>query len=341
MVSLIEMGKEKQLQEVWFQLGLMLLLFVMFIIDFEKDHTRIDWRNAPLFLNYVTASLLINYWLLPGYFYKRKFVGFGLFFVLIITGVILCEELIMEKIFFPDTRGKGFPGILFTLIEVTPVILILSGAKFAWDAHKKMLEVNELKKAMIDSELQLLRSQVSPHFLFNNLNNLYAHAVDQSPQTPKIVLELSSMLRYMLYDCKETHVLLEKEIDHLNSYIQLNELHVGNRGRVHFDAEDYNRSLLISPMILIVFVENAFKHSLSSLAENIDIDVEIKTNGDTLYFKCENNFEINTNTADLGEGIGLDNVQSRLELLYPGKHELKMVKDAPRFVVELELNLKA
>lgn len=308
-------------------------------MDFGGDETELDWREALFYLNYVLATMLINYWLLPKYFYPRKYVQFGVLFVLIITGVILCEELILEKVFYPDTRGSGFPGVFYTLIEVMPVILILSGSKFAWDAHLKVSEVNELKQAMVDSELQLLRSQVSPHFLFNNLNNLYAHAVNQSEETPKIILELSSMLRYMLYDCRESHVLVGKEIDHLNSYIQLNKLHVGERGRVHFDAENVDRSLLIAPMILIVFVENAFKHSLSSMAEQIDIEVQLRTEGGKLFFRCKNDFQKITNTTSLFEGIGLENVQSRLKLLYGDKHQLLMDSEVPSFIVELEMKL--
>ena len=203
-----------------------------------------------------------------------------------------------------------------------------------------MSEVNRLKELVVDSELQLLRSQVSPHFLFNNMNNLYAHAVEQSPDTPGIILELSAMLRYMLYDCREPNVLLGKEIDHLNNYIRLNQLHVGERGKVHFDTNGVDESLLIAPMILIVFVENTFKHSLSSMTEGIEIDIRIRTEGNRLIFRCENRFDELTNTDSLVKGIGLENVKSRLKLLYEGRHRLSIISQAPKFLVELEIDLE-
>lgn len=119
--------------------------------------------------------------------------------------------------------------------------------KLAWDASVKQREVNELKDLIKESELQFLKSQINPHFLFNNLNNLYSYALDNSPKTPSIILELSSVLRYMLYDCKENFVPLAKEIKHLKNFTALNELQIEDRGSVRFETENLGGNYTIAP----------------------------------------------------------------------------------------------
>ena len=229
--------------ELLFQLALAMLLGFLYVFDMGHDRvTRFDPNRVSFFVLYFLTSIVIGYWLLPQFLYRRKYILFVLLLVSLITSVILIEELILEQIFYPDTRGKGFPGIIFTLGEIMPAILILTGFKFVWDALKSKREVKDLKQAMVESELNLLRSQVSPHFLFNNLNNLYAHAVEQSPETPKIILELSAMLRYMLYDCKEPYVELNKEKEHLKAYIAYMSLHVGDRVRLKSTWQNYRRT---------------------------------------------------------------------------------------------------
>lgn len=129
-----------------------------------------------------------------------------------------------------------------------------------------------------DSELQFLKSQINPHFLFNNLNNLYSHAIENSPKTPSIIIELSSVLRYMLYDCKENYVSLEKEISHLKNFTELYKLQIEHRGNIQFKTDTFeNSKFKIAPLILMVFIENAFKHSTSNQSDNIHITINVKT----------------------------------------------------------------
>ena len=148
---------------------------------------------------------------------------------------------------------------------------MLSGFKFGWDALGKQQEVDELKIAVKESELQFLKTQINPHFLFNNLNNLYSYAIEQSPETPEIILELSGLLRYMLYECKEDFVPLTKEVDQLENFISLSEMQVEERGSVKFSTQNILANFKIAPLILIVFIENAFKHSTASQVDNLSL----------------------------------------------------------------------
>jgi two-component system LytT family sensor kinase len=223
-------------KEVVFQILLHVVLFVFF--SFDKNEPSIQEFKIVTFINYALGAFVINYVLLPRFFYKKNYLLFFLSVAVIATAVIMIEELVLEAVYYPDTRGKTFHGIVYSLLDVMPVIMILAGFKFAWDASKKQLEVDELRSSVKESELQFLKSQINPHFLFNNLNNLYSYAIEESPKTPSIILELSSVLRYMLYDCKEKYVVLPKEINHLKNFTQLNELQIEERGTVSFKTEN-------------------------------------------------------------------------------------------------------
>ena len=179
-----------------------------------------------------------------------------------VIAVIIVEEMVLEPLLFPGTRrGNEFPGIYVSLLGVLPVMCILSGFKFGWDALKKQAQIDELESTIQESELQFLRNQINPHFLFNNLNNLYSYALQESPKTPEIILEMSGVLRYMLYESKEQFVSLKKELEQLGNFILLYKLQIEDRGEVRFNVDKIEGEYKIAPLILIVFIENAFKYS--------------------------------------------------------------------------------
>jgi len=327
-------------REIIFQVVLHLVVFIFFTYDRENPQLKV--YDVWYFLSYALAAFGINYLLLPRFFYKKKYLPFIIYVALIIAAVILVEELLIEQIYFPDTRAKRFPGVFYTMLGILPVIAILSGFKFGWDALGKQREVEDLKLAVQESELQFLKSQINPHFLFNNLNNLYAYAIENSPKTPEIILELSGVLRYMLYECREKYVPLTKEITQLENFINLNELQIEDRGKVHFKANNIKEGYRIAPLILIVFIENAFKHSTASQSKDIliEVDVSLEDKG-VLTFNCKNSFKPQTNTDNLANGIGLQNVQKRLELLYPEAYNLELDNDGSFYVVRLTMDLTA
>lgn len=326
-------------KEVIFQILLHIVLFLFF--SFDRNQPQIQEFKVVAFLNYALGALVINYVLLPNFFYRKKYLLFSLYVAIMVAVIIAVEELVLEQIYFPDTRGKRFPGVIYSLLDVMPVITILAGFKFAWDASKKQLEVEELRTSVKESELQFLKSQINPHFLFNNLNNLYSYAIEQSPKTPSIILELSSVLRYMLYDCKEDLVALTKEIEHLKNFTLLNELQIEERGKVTFNTENIKSDYRIAPLILTVFIENAFKYSTASQSKDISIDIEINVSEQgMLEFKCKNSFMPMGNTDNLSRGIGLQNVKKRLQLLYPDAHELSIRNEDGLYSVLLKMQLK-
>jgi two-component system LytT family sensor kinase len=326
-------------KELLFQILLHGLVFSFYFFD-KNENPQIQPYHIPFFLNYAIAAFFINYFLLPRFYYRKRYLPFFIGLAITITAVIVMEEAVLEKIYFPDTKGQGFPGVFYSLFDVLPIIVILSGFKFAWDALRKQKEVEELRAAVQDSELQFLKSQINPHFLFNNLNNLYAYAIEQSPKTPQIILELSAVLRYMLYECKEAYVPLAKEVEQLANFTRLYELQIEERGEVRFHTHGIQPDYQIAPLILIVFIENAFKHSQASQSDNIKIDIEVKSGEDgVLYFHCKNNYQEGSNMDKLSNGIGLKNVKKRLALVYPGTHQLRIKKTDTVYEVDLVLQL--
>lgn len=338
MVQVLIKNKTKT-WEVLVQLSLILVVFVFYV--FDHHDAIIEGHEIAFYLNYVLAAVIINNILMPRLLYKKKYLGFSLTLLILIGLVIFIEEGVIEKIYFPDTRGTRFPGVFYNLLSAMPTITILVGGKFAWDALVQKKKLDELESLVKESELQYLKSQVNPHFLFNNLNNLYAYALEESKRTPQIILELSGILRYMLYECKEAYVPIQKELEHLENFINLSKLQFEGRGKVHYQvAEDCFDGKVIAPLILSVFVENAFKHSSASLSENIDIDIQIiHTTNNELQMICVNTFDEQSNVSDLSKGIGLNNVKKRLELLYPDKHELFIQSENNLYRVNLRLKL--
>ena len=332
------MNKIVSTKEIFYQVVVHILLFLTIAVTMRDPDIHLG--EILIFINYAIAAFIIGFIIVPRFYKDRKVSVLILTTVLVVFLSILVEELFLEKIFFPDNRGKTL-NIFFTILQVFPKIMMLVGFKLGWEALVMRQEMEKLKDLARQSELQFLQSQINPHFLFNNLNNLYSYAIEGSDRTPDIILQLSDLLRYMLYECKDDYVLLSKDLSQLENFISLNELQIENRGKVNYSFIGNDMNYVIAPLILIVFVENAFKHSVSSLTDKIDIDVKVEVSQEgALYFNCKNNFANNSNTDSLAKGIGLDNVRKRLELIYGANYELKCEADNDVFEVSLSINLQ-
>ena len=203
------------------------------------------------------------------------------------------------------------------------------------DEKKKEFLLAEKGKA--NAELQLLKAQVHPHFLFNTLNNIYSFSLENSAKTPDMILKLSSLLSYVLYDCKANEVLLEKEIDTMKNYIDLERERYANRLEVSINIEGDIKGKYITPLLILPFLENAFKHGTSEQLEKPWLSMDISVN--QKMFRCKIANSKNEEILKGNGGIGIHNVQKRLDYLYSGRHELKFVDEGNFFVVSLKLEL--
>ncbi len=202
-------------------------------------------------------------------------------------------------------------------------------------------EKKELESQTLQSELNFLKSQINPHFLFNTLNSLYALTLKKSDLAPEIVLKLSEMMRYMLYDCNEKEVNIEKEITYIKNYLELEKLRHGRNIAISFDIEENVGNQKIAPLLLIPFIENAFKHGTSHLVSNAYVDVKLSCSSYQIEMQVKNSKSpsVPKNEFRKNGGIGLMNVRRRLDILYPGNHVLTITESPAEYSVELKINI--
>ncbi len=210
---------------------------------------------------------------------------------------------------------------------------------------KKWAEQRHINEALIKekvaAELSLLKSQVQPHFIFNTLNNIYMLSLKNSPLTSDMIYRLSALLSYMLYDTKRTFIEIEKEIDYVKNYINLEKIRYGERLDVQLNVFNNVRGVMVTPLLFLPLVENAFKHGVSNAVDDSWIHIDISLKKKTLVFKVENSVIKEKYTAnDFGSGLGLENLKRRLEILYPNRHELKVMNDDCSYLATLKINFE-
>lgn len=233
------------------------------------------------------------------------------------------EELLKYEVYFWTF------AVLFwsTLIGV-----ILAQGFDRWESYKRLK--NEHAKA----ELSLLKSKVDPHFFFNTLNNLYGLTVEKSEKAPDVILKLSDIMRYVIYDGDEERVSLKKEIEYLEKYIEIHKIRFKKQVDIIFEKDIENESEQIAPLMLVTLIENAFKHGIEQLADNAYLNIDLTVQKGKLVFLVENNFK--ERDKKKRSGIGLKNLQKRLQLIYPKKHSIELQKNDLVFTAKLNLMLR-
>ncbi|MCX6269059.1 MAG: histidine kinase [Bacteroidetes bacterium] len=221
------------------------------------------------------------------------------------------------------------------LVTIYGIYALLIQLAIGWFDTQKLKTELMLEKQ--SGELALLRSQINPHFLFNTLNNIYSLVYKKSEDAPEAVMKMSSIMRYMLYDATTDSVLLEKEIEYLKSFIELEKLRIRHKEFVELNISGNVEGRTIAPMLLIPFVENAFKHGSRSVT-NPGIRINLTLEANKILFEVSNHVRKNTTiTKDQVGGIGLTNIRRRLNLLYTGKHQLEISADEEMYHVKLIL----
>ena len=198
----------------------------------------------------------------------------------------------------------------------------------------------QLQRENTESQLQLLKAQVHPHFLFNTLNNIYSHTQGNSPIASKLVMGLGDMLRYMLYECNQPFVPLNKELQMIRDYVTLEKIRYGNRLDVQLNVPSDTSNLMIAPLLLLPFVENCFKHGASQMLDQPWISLQVTIENTVMKMKLVNGKAEDYQPQKTSHGIGISNVRKRLELIYPEKFELDIQEEEEVYIVNLKLNLE-
>ncbi len=284
---------------------------------------------------------LTNYILIPRFLYKKKYADFISLFILLIVASALLKVYLMSEIFNRPQLFSLSGNLKERLYEnvISDFFLVVAGAAFRliFDYIKMQQRLAEIAKEKAETELNFLKSQINPHFLFNSLNSVYFLINKDNLQARNALHKFSEMLRYQLYEAGDARIPVEKEIAYLKDYVDLQQLRKDERYSVQFNCAGDVKGFQIEPLLLIPFVENAFKH-ISHSSEKINfIKLDMNRSNGTLLFSIENSKETERITTQKQGGIGLANVKRRLELLYPGKHELDIDETDNTFSVKLKL----
>jgi two-component system LytT family sensor kinase len=324
------------------------LLFYTYFFGFDSYNFSYV-LSFSLFLMPITivTTYVFIYKIIPEYLIKKHYFLFVLYsiYTFIISAYLIVISVFYGLIYLSNFKYADMAPIsrnlLFVAISVYLVVIVVSAFKLLKLNLKHAEQTNKLESKIIETQLLLkeqelnyLKMQIHPHFLFNTLNTLYGFALKKSDELPEMVLKLSNLLDYLLYKVDKPFVFLLDDIDHLKDYIELEKIRFNNTLNIKLIIENISKDAKIAPMLLLPFVENSFKHgALKKGFLNIIISISCKDK--KIYFYIENT---NKESEVSSKGIGLENIKKRLDLLYKSHYELKITKDNEIFKVELILN---
>jgi len=295
-------------------------------------------------LNIVITYLTI-YYLIPRYILRKKYIQFFLLFTfslglyyLVRTGL---NYILVTKNIWPEAQGNQEPFTVIHVVELTIgtiyVIALVSAIKLTYDWVNEKKRNEDLQRIQLETELNFLKSQIQPHFFFNTLNNLYALVIKQSPNAANVVMKLSEIMQYVLYEVKEPKISLMKSINYLYSYLELEKLRYGERVKSEISIDGSIDDIEVPPLLFLPFLENCFKHGTGH-HEDIKVVIDFVVKDNFLYFTVTNNYVKNNEKAPK-HGIGIENVKRRLQLLYGSSYSLKTKTKENLYTVNLKLPL--
>ncbi|MDP5171427.1 MAG: histidine kinase [Bacteroidia bacterium] len=306
--------------------------------DNEKFLTFSTWM-LPISFAQIPFFFFNTEWLIPGVF-KQRGVAAYLLSLVAITAVFSVVTHVYKEL-LPDTVRFRENHWYWSIMPTVFIVAVSTGYGFIVYLLDQEKGRQEEQQERLTSELSFLRSQISPHFIFNILNSIVYLIRTKSDQAETVTIKLSELMRYMLYTPQEEQIPLEQELDYLGNYVALQQTRFEEDVKIRFVREGIGSALFIEPMILIPFVENAFKHGVGMITDPV-IEVLSKVEGEVLTFEVRNKFSPDlSEDKDNSSGIGLKNVRRRLELLYPGKHDLFIQEVDGWFEVQLRLTPRA
>lgn len=314
--------------------------------------------SFPLFIKSVAINILfatavyINlYFLLPRFLKKKNYVFYFFWLVLLLSSLSLLLQFIFifplkgitsynpdASIFNVNLHSAYFFSILFYVVITTFLKLVKDWISLQ-DLNLKLVKIEQQK---LEAELNTLKGQLNPHFLFNSLNNIYSLSLVKSEKVPVLILKLADMMRHIIYESREKFIPIEKELEFVSNFIELQRIRTSEKTIINFEIKGKIPSSKIAPLLFEPFIDNAFKHGLPGTEKNDFIEIVFDlTTDNKLHFFIRNNYHDKFISKKKNSGIGLDNVQQRLKMLYhPEEFDLQIIKNDDIFTVSLELLLK-
>ncbi len=296
----------------------------------------------------IATTYVATYVLIPEYLVKKRYLNFITysFYTLIISSYLVFVSVFFSLIYLSNFEyadmNPATKNVLFIMTAIYLVVIIVSAFKLLKLNLEQASKTKSLQTKILDTqlklkeqELQYLKMQIHPHFLFNTLNTLYGFALKKSDQAPEMILKLSNLLDYVLYQIEKPNVLLTEEIRHIQDYIDLEEMRFNETLEVSTHFQTTSKDVSIAPMLLLPFVENSFKHG-SIEHGKLKINIELECTQSDLHFKITNTHKPKSVSKN---GIGLENIKKRLDLLYPDQYALIINDNTSLYKVDLKIHL--
>jgi len=319
----------------WILFNLVYLLLILQVMPPEQAVVRMAYASVlSLALAYINW-----FYLIPQFFYSKKYLAYFLITILIIFIFSWIRVWIEDQTMNILPQMKQLPAIRYAFILFSHLIIWILSSLFRLLQDFLVSQRNEadLKTGKLETELKLLKAQINPHFLFNTLNNIYSLVYLKSDQAAPMLLKLSGILRYMLYEADTSRVPITKEIEYLNDAIDLHLLNPADRDKVKIDILNEAPDLMIEPLLFINFLENSFKHGSLALPDGF-IHLCLIVRPHLVDFSLENS-RIPGESDEMNMGIGLNNIRQRLQLLYPGRHVLDLQMTEHSFNIRMILKI--
>ena len=345
-----DIRKTRLLKKRWLYHPLYWLLYYSMTIALygglrENLHIAVYIATAIMIATQAGFFCINVYILIPRLLFTRKYGWYALSLILLLMICPLVFQSLQymyglwtDPLWLKTRRTFTFATWIVEVIISVYAIGLATGVKFAKDTLINQHLQREREKHYLETELKFLRAQIQPHFFFNTLNNIYSLTLKKSDQAPDIVLKLSDLMSYMLYESTAPLVPLSKEIDYLRNYLDVEQLRFGHRLTIDLTIEGATTGVQIPPMILILFLENSFKHGVKHNISDILLTIRLKVEPGYLHFHVEN--PVSEEEREPGnKGIGLKNVRRRLDLLYGDKYTLDIREANKVFTVSLKIPL--
>lgn len=327
------------------------LVYMSFLV-YQISNRRgkdLPWDQISLhLLSQLFFTLLITYFnyffLLPRFLKNKKFLRYLLEFIgpfaLIVALRVIVSRYLIDGYTYQEHYFYSTVFIVQTASITLFIVIFVGMLRFAVEWFELEARRREIENEKLISELNFLKAQINPHFLFNTLNNLYYLVFTKSDNATEVISKLSQMMRYMIYETNHEKVAMSKEIEYMQNYIDLEKLRLSNQVPIQLTVEGDPSQATISPLIFITFLENAFKHGVSSSKPGAWVNVAIHVSKTECAYEVINSKIASAHPNANGKsGIGLQNVKRRLELSYPGKYDLKIDDLADQYKVSLKIDL--
>lgn len=338
----MEQSKTLTSKRTWLEIAIMAGFAVIFAApSLIKDGVYFLPLVVKMLIVCVSAFLVNVHYLMPRQLFRGSYQRYALGVLILMVLTLLVMRLLdfWHESQLPPPADPEAINIPFRwLLPLVGMLFVSSLYSFYLKEKNNKLREIDMRHQNIEFEMKFLKTQINPHFLFNALNNIYALSIIKSEKTPDMILKLSDMLRFTLYDSENKKVKLKREIEYINNFIEFQKLKTDSDLNIRMDASGCNEEFMIEPMLLIPFIENSFKHGNIDNPKKGWLQVSVKTLGPILVFQVRNSLPPIAINKDIVGGIGVENVRKRLNILYPGRYEMKIDKTETEFGVFLKID---